>query len=588
MVIIEDRDIDNEEKTLGIKFDKSRRNALKQMNNIDIIACAGSGKTTLMCAKIDILTKKQPFENKKGIAVLSLTNVAIEQIREKLGRNHKIFEYPNYCETIQKFVSRFVLNNWFNSKYKNKIEIIDNDLFIEQFKSKIDWGKRNYLEKVNFKFEEVYTDGENVYYNDKKIEEKHIGKLKEKNIEYVNMIKKVKLELNSNGVFNFRDAFAIATKYLKENVTLKNYIKERFEIIFVDEMQDCRKWEKDFLDECFSQVTFQKIGDPNQQIYEDTYWKPSNYLNISESLRNSSNIAKFAMNFQDNKSGMTGKNQKDIKVKFLVYTPSTILDIKDKFISEIKKEGLDKRNNGIFKMIGKVSKKNENGKIELVDFCNDMESLENVTSYDYIFYKVLKQNRNKLLKTIIDLMFYYYKRIDKNNYSKINSKNEFIDKIMLYINVDDIYIKLKNSNIILSEFCKEYIRTTLVNIICNKEYFNRIYEKTINEANKEYSKLYEYSKDGTRIEIDTIAGVKGETHTATLVCETYYKNYDIEYVLDNYIRKEKNNKTIKDYLHSLYVAFTRPTDMLCVAIREEVYDNYKQEIDDFDVEIINV
>lgn len=59
MIIIENKDIDSEEKILKVKFDNSRRKALKEMNNTDIVACAGSGKTTLMCAKIDILTKKQ-------------------------------------------------------------------------------------------------------------------------------------------------------------------------------------------------------------------------------------------------------------------------------------------------------------------------------------------------------------------------------------------------------------------------------------------------------------------------------------------------------------------------------------------------
>ncbi len=67
-----------------------------------------------------------------------------------------------------------------------------------------------------------------------------------------------------------------------------------------------------------------------------------------------------------------------------------------------------------------------------------------------------------------------------------------------------------------------------------------------------------------------------------------YKNYDIEYILNNYIKRNKDNKTIKDFLHSLYVAFTRPTDMLCIAIRQEVYDKFKNEIENFNVEIIHI
>ena len=84
MIVIDEKDIEKTENKFGITFDESRKEAIKNIETADIIACAGSGKTTMMCAKIDILTKKQPFNNNKGIAVLSLTNVAIEQIRSCL------------------------------------------------------------------------------------------------------------------------------------------------------------------------------------------------------------------------------------------------------------------------------------------------------------------------------------------------------------------------------------------------------------------------------------------------------------------------------------------------------------------------
>lgn len=125
-------------------------------------------------------------------------------------------------------------------------------------------------------------------------------------------IKRAKLELISEGILNYRDAFEIGIRYLKENKNIKNYIKNRFEIIFVDEMQDCRQWEKEFLDICFSDIVFQRIGDPNQQIYDETCWRPSedNVLNISDSLRNSYNIANFSESFQCIPYKIKGKKRK--------------------------------------------------------------------------------------------------------------------------------------------------------------------------------------------------------------------------------------------------------------------------------------
>ena len=133
-------------------------------------------------------------------------------------------------------------------------------------------------------------------------------------------------------------------------------------------MQDCRKWEKDFLEECFSDVCFQKIGDPNQQIYDETYWQPTKKIIINNSIRNSVNIAEFANKFEDVSNNMTGWIQNNIKVKFLVYNSKNILKVKSKYIEEIKKENLEKIDSANFKMIGKIAKKNE-GKIELIDYC---------------------------------------------------------------------------------------------------------------------------------------------------------------------------------------------------------------------------
>ena len=171
---------------------------------------------------------------------------------------------------------------------------------------------------------------------------------------------------------------------------------------------------------------------------------------------------------------------------------------------------------------------------------------------------------------------------------KINNKKEFINRIDSFIDNDELYKKLKNNKNEIVEFSKKYIKDTLINIFKNKKYFLGVYNSIIDEKTTASDFLAEYIKDKIKVEVKSIAGVKGETHTATLVCETFYKNYDIEYILDNHIRQHKNNKTTKDLLHSLYVAFTRPTDMLCVAIRKDVYNKFKKEIDEFNVEIINV
>lgn len=587
MIKINERDIENVENKFNLTFDEERRTAILNLKTTDIVACAGSGKTTMMCAKIDILTNKQPFSNNKGIAVLSLTNVAIEQIKNKLGNEHNIFKYPNYCETIQKFVTKYVLNSWYNLMHNKKIEAIDNDFFVLRFKEKVEYKKIKYLEKINFIFEDIYTDGVDIFYNEQKIEDKQFARLRnDTNREYINEIKNAKLQLIDEGILNYRDAFEIATRYLKENKRLKEYIKQRFQFCFVDEMQDCRKWEKNFLDECFSDICFQRIGDPNQQIYENTYWFPSNYIKIDKSIRNSVNIAEFARKFEDLPNEMIGNIQNNIKVKIFLYNTSNISNVKDKFIEEIKKEKLNERKDAIFKIIGKVYKENSNGKIELSNFCGCTNEIEN---YNMFFNKTLQQNNNRIMATFIDVMYYLYIKIDKKNKENIKNKKEFCNKINAFINREDLYKKLKNiTKEKLIDFSKKYFKKILINIFSNKDYFSNTYDEIINKKENNTVTLMPYIKDGVKVDFNTIAGVKGETHTATLVCETFYRYYDIEYILNKYIKHNTKTKTSKDFLHSTYVAFTRPTDMLCIAIREEVYNKFKEEIDKFNVEVIKI
>ena len=76
-IVIEDEDIDWVESIMegGLHFDEARRAIIRNLDSIDIQAFPGSGKTTILVAKLAILARKWPFSN-SGICVLSHTNVA--------------------------------------------------------------------------------------------------------------------------------------------------------------------------------------------------------------------------------------------------------------------------------------------------------------------------------------------------------------------------------------------------------------------------------------------------------------------------------------------------------------------------------
>ena len=127
---ITDEDIDWACSMMGLDpFDEPRRQFLTRRSTVDVSACPGSGKTTLIVAKLAILARKWPHRT-KGICVLSHTNVAREEIQLRLGRTvvgQRLLSYPHFIDTIHGFVNRFLALPWL---YSNGFPspTIDNDV----------------------------------------------------------------------------------------------------------------------------------------------------------------------------------------------------------------------------------------------------------------------------------------------------------------------------------------------------------------------------------------------------------------------------------------------------------------------------
>src|SRR5690242_3757569 len=90
IISITDDDIRYAEEVLlpsGSHFDDERKHFIKTLSTVDLQAVPGSGKTTVLLAKLLILEKYLPFEDGSGILVLSHTNVAVNEIENKI-RQH--------------------------------------------------------------------------------------------------------------------------------------------------------------------------------------------------------------------------------------------------------------------------------------------------------------------------------------------------------------------------------------------------------------------------------------------------------------------------------------------------------------------
>ena len=111
------------------QFDISRVNIIKEDRSCYVQASPGSGKTTVLLAKLIILTNKMPLPEGKGVCVLTHTNVAIDEIKAKLGQKADVlFSYPNFFGTIQTFLHKYIAAAALHYFYGSQIAYVDDDV----------------------------------------------------------------------------------------------------------------------------------------------------------------------------------------------------------------------------------------------------------------------------------------------------------------------------------------------------------------------------------------------------------------------------------------------------------------------------
>jgi len=171
MIKIEEKDINIIEKILlpkGCHFSDEGKNVIRCMESREILACPGSGKTTLLMAKLYLLSKSMPFENNRGICVLSHTNVAVDEIKSKLGDSIKIIlSYPNYVGTIQSFVDKYVVFPYLTHFTTGSIEVVDDKKYAECMWRKCKYNKNfktlKYLVMARVKQSSYYENEEHFF-----------------------------------------------------------------------------------------------------------------------------------------------------------------------------------------------------------------------------------------------------------------------------------------------------------------------------------------------------------------------------------------------------------------------------------------
>ena len=552
-------------------FEEEKQKIIKSFESCCIEAVPGSGKTTTLVAKLIILAEKLNKGNyEKGICILTHTNIGIDIIKEKLGmKGDVLFRYPNFVGTLQSFIDNYLAIPCYKKKYKRKVDIIDNDV-ANSYNLKFLKNNSYFKQKENMDTEKLYYNFYDEYFY---IEEKAILKSKDSNT-YKSLFSRIE-----NNILRYEEAIQLGKIYVNEYPNLKEYFSERFFLALVDEMQDTTQDAFEILENLFDKekVTVQYIGDRNQNLYNGTdKWYLSSEENpkLNISNRFGKNIANFLNYIRENlqdKPIKGNSNIEDYKPILFLYDSLDKNEeegnnkIFDEFIKVIKGKGLDKKE-GSFKVIGHVGKENRN--ITISSYFKEFSKKEKIIHFNKILKKNSKSQpeNKKIIKELKSKIELFLKKEDKEEL-----KEKFDEFIKIEENRIDFnriiynYLLDKDENKFLDNLF--YFLERILKESLKKEKFNEIF-KIKEVENKNNNEMNTYIKDNIKLEINTVHGVKGETHLATLYLDTFWYKYDISHYLIKLLsskltNKQKNNIQNIKRNRNIFVGASRAKCLLC-------------------------
>ncbi|QLY26436.1 UvrD-helicase domain-containing protein [Bdellovibrio sp. KM01] len=602
MIEITDKDINNLESTENLQFDVTRRDILRSLESLDIQACPGSGKTTLIAAKLILLAERWHFKH-SGVCVLSHTNVAKDEIIARIEKSasinaRKLLGYPHFIGTIQEFVNRFIGLPEIRSSGID-VRYVDDDACIEFMNSKLSRGTKIFVESrfINFKkFGLTYTEGRIGF--DFRI---NAGPETPSYKELWN----ARSELNNQGLFFYRDMFIYAEKLITESAQVSKFLRRRFPYVLVDEMQDTLLHQDELISKIFvndeTPSVLQRFGDPDQEIYgisgvdrpnvsynSKTIDQMYGACAVVDSNRFSKSIADKISGLSKNKVPLRSafspskiliaselqKGNSDFGHTIILYDDHSILKVLPSFV-EIILNNFKVTENLILKAVG--GNGSENSAFTIRNYFPTYDSIsQNSATHDYLIDAIRQfvffGSSSDVADAILKLL-----RISK--IKDANDKNFTLKTLEDFLNANN---DLETYRKLMFEACRKVANniskdewdsfaSSLMRIlkITSKPNFLLFRHSRTGESPTQRANLY--CENDVEVTIGTIHSVKGETHDATLILETKNGQFDVSSLLPWLVNSARpvpaQAKKLK-FMKELYVAMSRPKHLLCIAINK--------------------
>ena len=623
----------------GVGADR-RLEVLKAKNHIDVEACPGSGKTTLLVAKLALLAEKWPHRT-RGICVLSHTNVARREIEKRLGstvQGRTLLSYPHFVGTIHHFMNEFVAMPHLRSEGR-PVDMIDDELVLEWRWRRLPFGTQKYIKKNKPQYDDprqlLRIDSLDLDFS--KIEKPHTKTFAE--------AQRVARESMEKGWFCYQEMLLLAQHFIASSNEFRIGVRERFPLIFLDEVQDTDANQASLIHTLFTDgepiVVQQRFGDSNQEIFNERISpQQKNFtaafgfpiddrkIDIPNSYRFGQSIANLASPLAVSPVELVGLRDVDENSRFrntiFLFEIECIHQVPHAFANYLRTVCSEEElGGGDFVVVGAVHRQTDDARRK-----HTPKSLGNYwSSYDatisssepkpktFIQYvraghrlSAESGNSAQCVEKIAEAMLHAVRytvssppiNLRKRKHRQVleligdhqDMRTEYL-ALVKYLAID--------CNGLERDVWESTIRATVTKIVgalTNGE------EKSNNEDDLKNFLGYPASDQSAKIKTGTlnnrlsvqrnggpditlrfgsIHSVKGETHTATLVVDTFNRTHHLKKLKPWLAGKKRygaeEDETMKSRMRLHYVASTRPTKLLCLAMRKDtVSDTEKKSL----------
>lgn len=625
----------------GADGNDPRQAVLKSMEQIDIAACPGSGKTTLLVAKLAILASKWRYRT-RGICVLSHTNAAKHAVETLLGNTTtggRLLCYPHFIGTIHGFVEEFLAIPWLRSQ-RYPIRVIDTDICELRRWNKLDYKWRYSLQKMN-------VDRADIRIRDARFNlEKKKGKFpfKDDTSTYRNL-RDACQEIAREGYHCYDDMFVWAYDLMDKVPDVVHVIRDRFPLLFVDEAQDNSEVQSAILHRIFmdgaSEVIRQRFGDDNQAIFDSVGTKeartdkfPDDAVkkDLPNSHRFGQKIADLADPLGITPYGIVGQGPKrslesdrpDGQHTIFVFDDSRAVQVLEAY-GELLLETFSERElrDGTFTAVGQVHRRpSDDGKAKFphhvghywpaydpdltrrdptlrafVQYVFAGQSKAKATGEAYQAVEKIAEGILRLVGMVSNKASFRHRRHNHRHVMRL--LDEHTDVREKYEELVSTYCVKRGvvTRDAWHDHWRDAVRAIAETIVEGSLSGPEVEEflawkdrpgdeSGLNGRPQGRDNIFRYPSADPKvlIRIGSIHSIKGETHTATLVCETFWNTYNLDR-LSQWITGDKRGWKLsdgtqqRDRLKVHYVAVTRPTHLLCLAMKRTSLETEQGNLD---------